>query len=432
MASAAAGQARRLTLQEAVELAKRQNHSLKAAAYAVAAEQQKKRIAASDYYPVLSNETNVLHVTDLQRVEVPAGAFGTIPNGPLIPASTVYLTQGTETLETSGTMIAQPLTQLIKIHAANRAAVAEVKSVQASLADQTNTVVYRVHELYYRILTAHLQKTAAELQIEAGRENLGESVEQVKKGSALEVTRLEGESSLLEARQTLLNTNMQLSDLTTQLNDLLGLPLGTDLDLDSNVDVEFVLPPREQAVEEAMKGNPEIAESVALVNKAKAALSAARAEYIPDLSAFARHSYQNGLPLFDRNFGTIGFRLTYDIFDGGKREARIRERRNEIARAEEMLKHAQEEVEVRVTMVYNRLEVTRSMIEVSREYLKTRQESARLAEDQYKQGTVLASQMDLARAQAKKAEASLLDASLAYQLAHDDLVRVLGSPLVDH
>ena len=77
-------------------------------------------------------------------------------------------------------------------------------------------------------------------------------------------------------------------------------------------------------------------------------------------------------------------------------------------------------------MIYNRLAVARAMVEVRREYLAARQENARLSEDQFKQGITLASQRDASRAQATKARAGLLDASLAYLLARDDLNRALG------
>jgi hypothetical protein len=60
MVCAAAGQERKLTLQEAIDLAKRQNHGLKASCYAVAAEQQKKRIAESNYFPGISNESSTI------------------------------------------------------------------------------------------------------------------------------------------------------------------------------------------------------------------------------------------------------------------------------------------------------------------------------------------------------------------------------------
>src|SRR5713101_3904755 len=92
VASGAMAQERRLTIQEAIDLALRANHGLRAASYEVAAEEQKRRIARSSYFPSITNESNLLHITDLQRVEVPAGALG---SG--IPASNMFLTQGTQT-----------------------------------------------------------------------------------------------------------------------------------------------------------------------------------------------------------------------------------------------------------------------------------------------------------------------------------------------
>jgi len=297
---------------------------------------------------------------------------------------------------------------------------------QASLKKASTDVVFRVHELYYRVLTSQLQREAAELQITSGSENLNENTEQVKKGSLLEVSRIESRASLLEAQQALLTTDMQIADITIQLNDVLGLPLNTTLVLDPNVDVSLDLPPREESLKTAINGNPEIKEAVQTLAKAQAAHSAAKAEYIPDVTAFARHSYQNGVPLLDRNFGTFGIRLSYDVFDGGKRRATIRERRDEVSQAEENLEQVKDEIEVRINMIYNRLEVARAVVEVRKEYLAARQENARLSEDQFKQGITLASQRDASRAQAMKARAGLLDASLAYLLARDDLDRALG------
>src|SRR5713101_684130 len=419
--SGAMAQERHLTIQEAIDLALRANHSLRAASYEVSAEEQKRRIARSSYFPSITNESNLLHITDLQRVEVPAGALG---SG--IPVSNMFLTQGTQTFESSGTMIAQPITQLIKIHQANKIAVADVNLSQASLKKASTDVVFRVHELYYRVLTSQLQKEAAELQITSGSENLNENTEQVKNGSLLEVARVESRANLLEAQQALLTTDMQIADLTIQLNDVLGLPLNTKLVLDPNVGVALDLPPREESLRTALNDNPEIKEAVQVLAKARAAHSAAKAEYIPDVTAFARHSYQNGVPLLDRNFGTFGIRLSYDVFDAGKRRALIRERRDEVSEAEENLQRVKDEIEVRINMIYNRLEVARAMVEVRREYLAARLENARLSEDQFKQGITLASQRDASRAQATKARAGLLDASLAYLLARDDLNRALG------
>jgi outer membrane protein TolC len=159
----AGGQERKLTLQEAMDLALRQNRTVQIAHDGVVAELEKQRGARSDYFPTITNDSSALYVTDLQRVQIPPGTFGTTPS---IPSSTVFLTQGRNAFQSSGTMLAQPLTQLIKIHEANKIAAADVGISQASLKKASADVVYSVHELYYQLL---IHAVAAEISSIADR-----------------------------------------------------------------------------------------------------------------------------------------------------------------------------------------------------------------------------------------------------------------------
>jgi len=426
MVSAASGQERKITLQEAVDLAVSQNRAMKIAQYDVAAQAQKQRGAKSDYFPVLHNDSNALYVNEVQRVQVPPGAFGAIPGSGLIPPSTVYLTQGNNAFQSSGTQLSQPLTQLIRIHDANKIAAADVGISKASLKKTSTDVIYSVHQLYYSLLTIQLQRKAAELQITSSNESLAENGEQLKNGSLLHVAVVESRANSLEAKQILLTADMQISDLNTQLNDVLGLPLNTKLVLDPDVNAAFTVPSREDALQTALKDNPEVQEAIQKVAKARAAHDAAKAEYIPDVTAFARHSYQNGVPFVVHNFGTFGVHVSYDLFDGGKRRALVHERREELSEAEQAMERAKDEVGVRVNTIFNKLETTGAMVEVANEYLAARQENARLTEDQFKHGIVMASQRDASRAQVITAQAKLLDASLNYRLTRDELSRALG------
>ena len=125
--SCLAGETRRLTLAEAVRLAVEQNRTLKIARLKVKENEYKKDAARSAYFPTITNESDALHISELQAINVPPGAFGTVSGVP-IPAVNTNLQQGKQTLYTSGTTIAQPLTQLLRIHQENRAAAAEIAS----------------------------------------------------------------------------------------------------------------------------------------------------------------------------------------------------------------------------------------------------------------------------------------------------------------
>ena len=135
----AAAEVRHLTLTEAVHLAIAQNRSLKISRLRVIENEQNKVGQRSAYFPEITNKSSVQHITDLQNIVIPGGTLGKVA-GSLVPAQAVTLPQGEKTLFFSGTQVSQPLTQLIRIHQANRIAAAEVASSRDDLKKAENQV----------------------------------------------------------------------------------------------------------------------------------------------------------------------------------------------------------------------------------------------------------------------------------------------------
>ena len=420
-----AAEPRHLTLTDAVHLAIAQNRALKIARLKVTENDQKKAGEHSAYFPTLTNQSNALHITELQQVGIPAGAFGVV-SGTAVPAQGVSLGQGQKTFMSSGTMLTQPLTQLIRVQHQNRIAAAEVATSRNDLKKAENQVAIQVHTLYYGILIARLQKQAAEQQAAYAGERLRESEDDIRNGSALKVAAIDGRAGLLQGQQAVLTAELQLSDLTAELNDRLGLPLDTQLVLDPAVPANVDLHACEEFVKTAWAENPEIRAAEDSVRKAKAAVAAAETAYIPDVTAYARHSYQNGVPFLAHNFGEFGVHLSWEIFDFGKRRAAVRERQTQLAEAEENLRRLKDEVAVTVQRGYNKVEQTRNMVQVANEVVKLRQESERLAENQRNQGVILVSDRRQATAASYKAQADSLQAQLGYLLAWAELQEAVG------
>lgn len=421
-----AAEVRRLTLEEAVHLAISQNHALKIARLKVVENQQKKAGDRASYFPELKNQSSFLHTTSLENIEIPAGAFGSLPNAGPVPARGVLLDQGGQTFVTSGTTLAQPLTQLIRIRQANRAAAAEVAGSKDELKKAENEVAVRVHQLYYGILVARLQKRAADQETAFAETRLREGEQDIRNGSALKISALEDRAGLLQSEQTALTAELQLSDLATELNDLLGLPLDTAVELSPVQTSSLQVQPRDEYLRLAISDNPEIQAAMETVEKAKAGVAGAKSAYIPDVTAIARQSYQNGVPFLVHNFGTFGLTLDYDIFDFGKRRAGVREREAQLHQAEENLERLKEAVSVQVDRSYNKVQRTQHMLQVANEVVKLREEGERLAENQMAQGIVLVSNRKQASAASYKAQADLLQAQLAYLLAGAELEEAAG------
>jgi len=416
---------RKINLNDAVELALKHNHIVRIAALHVEEEQHAKEVARSAYLPTIENESTFAHLTDTQFIAIPAGAFG-ITGGNAIPAQSLTLNQGDRNFIASGTGLTQPLTELFKIKAGNDVARAELKASREKARGIQNEVALKVRQLYYNILVVQSKHQAIEARIRAVQDLQGERVQQVKYGSTLEADLIESKAELLQAKQELLTTELQLSDLRLTFNDIVGLPLKTDVALDPDVPAPAQSCEREQCIRVALDSHPEITEAGADVEKASAGVRAAKREYIPDIEAFARYSYEENVPFLARNFGTFGVHFRYDLFDGGKKRATLRERDAQLAQAKENLARIRDEVEVRVETAYNKLERTRQMVAVSQELLATRREARRVSAQQLQQGAYLPSQADAAVAQELEAQTMLLQSQLEYAQADDELTDAIG------
>src|SRR5215467_5564606 len=426
-AAAQGNAAMELTLSQAIDLALKQNKSLKLAQLAVVDSEQRKKIARADYFPHIDNESSAFHITELQQLVVPEGSLGVgAVTGP-IPPKTAVIGQGTFTAYTSGTGLQQPLTQMFKIHEDNRAATADINSARIHVNQAENDITLRVRQLYYGILIAQLKETVAKNETDAAQLKLQESTSSVEQGSALETVALESHAALLDAKQTRLVQNLQVRDLTLELNYLLGLPLNTQLKLSEELSAaSAAISSREECVRIARDQSPEIRAALQAVEKAKASLAATKDGYIPDVTAFARYSYQSGIPFLVHNFGTFGVIFTYELFDGGRRNAQIDESRTMLSQAEVNLDKVKEEVTVQVEIAYDKVEQMQNLIAVAEEVLKTREAAALIADRQFEQNAALASARAEAAAKTSSAKASLLEANLGLSLAQGELKRAMG------
>jgi outer membrane protein TolC len=417
---------RHLTLTEAVQLALKHNHVVRIAGLRVQEMQHAKEKAKSAYFPTIKNESRIFTLTDTQFIQIAAGSLGSVAGTP-IPNNSAILNQGGLTVVTSGTGLVQPLTPLFtRVKPQNDAASAELGATRADAQETENEVALKVHQLYYRVLITQLHYSATQARIKAAEDLQTERTQQVKYGSALDEDVIESRAQALQAKQELLTTELQLSDLTMQLDDVTGLPLTTQLELDPSVPGVHDTCEREECIKLALQSHPEIVAAREELRKANAAEQLAKADYVPDITAFARYSYASNVPFLAHNFGTFGAELTYDLFDGGRRRAAVRESDAQVAEAKENLARVSEDVELRLQVAYNKLQRTREMVQVSEELHALRAESSRVYAQQLEKGAALQSQALNAVAQEFDAKTVLLQSQLDYIQARDEVTQAMG------
>jgi outer membrane protein TolC len=415
-----------LTLPAAVQMALEHNRHITLAHLAVADSEAQKRLAESHYYPILKNQSAVLHITELQGVKIPAGAIGQTITG-LLPAATLTIDQGAATTYTSGTELAQPLTQIFKIRAGVKAANADLNSARIQSDDAENGIALLVHKLYYGTLIEQMRGLAAQDAVDAATIVEEETKRGVEEGKFLTDVELQSRTDLLDKQQAALVSRLNLDDLMLQLDDALGLPLGIHLVLDpDSTGTPLELPTRTEAIALLLAKSPTILSARQTVEKAKAGVTAAQDEYIPEITGIARYSYQSGVPFLVHNFGTFGAAVTYNLFDGGGREAKLKDARIKLTLAQTELQQAENDVRIELSSAYDKAEQLGQLLSVTTQAMEAREESFRIQSERENVNAQLASGVAAARAALASARMNVLNSRLNLYLVKNDIKRRLG------
>ncbi len=416
----------KLSLPEAVDLALKQNTTVKISGAKVLETRERIVSTKSKYFPLLSNETSYVGLTNRQIIDIPAGSLGTVPGLGPFPSQSTPINQGRDTILVTTTKLTQPLTQLYKIDEANEIAKADHRISESDERKTRLEITLSVHQFYYGLLIAQKQKDAAQAELNAAQEELRESEDAVRSGNKLDVVETGSRVQFLQSKQLLLAAEIQISDITSELNNLLGLPLETDLDLAEINDLGPAPETLQQYLQEALLSNPELQAAKDNVGKANHAVGAARDEYIPDVSLFASHTYQDGAPFLTHNIGIVGVQLTWNIFDWGSRSGVVGERRAQLIQAEINVKRLEQDITVEISKAYRKLERTKQLVEVASEAVVLQKENERLSTNSMEAGVIKKAQYAESVAAVKKAEWEELQANLGYRFARAELDRLVG------
>jgi multidrug efflux pump subunit AcrB/outer membrane protein TolC len=425
---AAHAQTRTLTLDEAVSLAARHNSTVKIAGEKVNQMDARAREARASYFPSLVNDSSAVHISNQQRIEIPQGALGVYPQTGPLPGSAVSLAQGNSNFLLSTTTLSQPITHYFRTRAEVNAARADAAGARADARRTADEIVFKVKELFYAILATERRRDAINAQIRAVELRTVETRNAVDTGVALELKAVEVRAQIAQAQHARGQLQDAVADMKLELADLTGLPLDTDFDLAApSASASDSAPTTTGAVDTALAHNPEIEAAVHQIEKALAGVKAARAEYIPEVGAFAQYIHQNGAPFVSPNNGAVGLNLKWTIFEFGKRRGQVSERRAQVAQAEENRAQVRRRVQVDVEKAVRKLNRAETALDSARQLLASVTEARRVTSDRVEAGTVNQSALLDAEAAISGAQADVLRAEYDRSVAAADLARLAGT-----
>jgi multidrug efflux pump subunit AcrB/outer membrane protein TolC len=418
-----------LTLQQCMELAVARSSVTRIARARVEENRQKVNVTRTDYLPQVTGDWNWSRTTTEGLITIPAGTLGVVPGVGPFPNQNIDFSQGSKNLSIANLTVAQPLTQLLKVRQADVASRMDLESAQAELGKAESEIRLAVQQAYFGILIARQQQVAcrADLAVaERAREDGGAAI---KAGNGLKVLNLGAEAAILQARQKHIAARHQEEDLAGELKDLIGLQPDEPMELSP---AEFgmpALPTRREALDLALRDNPEVRSARALREKSLAGVRAAKLDYVPDVGAYVKYTNQSGVPFLRTDFTTVGIQLSWNLFDWGKRSHAISQRAAESSQAGENVRRVENRTRLDVDKAYRKLEDARLLQEAANQGAKFQGETLRILKDQREAGIISPGKLQEAEAALARAELENLQAKLGLCLAGAEIERLLCQAL---
>jgi outer membrane protein TolC len=396
-----------LTLDQAIDIAPRDNRGMKNARLAVEKSDEEvavtrtARLPSLHLYSLLSQGL----VKNDQNVKNPLS--GVLPGvGPFFTLSTPR-----KFTATFAAQLLLPITQQHRIGLTINLAKLNHQQEQEKLRSERQTLVDDVKRTYYGILQTDSTLESVREEVKSYRELDRVTGELVLQQVALNADRLQVQTRLAKTEYQALDLSNRLSTQKEQLNRLLGREVLTEFN---------VVPVPHATIEEtdinaagrrALEQRPEVREARLQIEQADVGRRIKQSEYIPDVSvgitALALRNFNDLVP---RNAAAIGVVMSWEVFDWGRKRHQLAEASKTIEQARNGLHETEDQVLIDVSDRLRKLEQSRLDLRVAQLGQETAREMLRVNTEKYRVQTALLSDV-------LQSQASLADANHQYQQA---------------
>jgi outer membrane protein len=271
-------------------------------------------------------------------------------------------------------------------------------NLQSALQSQTQTrsqVILQCKRLYYNLRRAqeHQQVAAKALDV---AEQQARRMELLKDGGVISKLDLfRGRVARNNGRLRVLQAESTIADASADLNSYLGRSQDESITLaQDKTSVGPLQYPLEEAKGLARHNNQDLHSLQLSINARRFGIAAAKNAYLPSVnfsSSYYRYnsSMSNVYGQLTKNYSIfLGLTLSYNLFDGLRRETAIQRERLQMALAEETYDTAQRDIASTVARSYRRYTVLMEMLRLHEENVLEATEGMRVAGERYTNGQI--------------------------------------------
>ncbi len=308
-----------------------------------------------------------------------------------------------------------------------RAAREVARAEELSAQDAKDLVVFGVAGAYLQVIAAKARLASTRAQLKTATVLYQRTVKQLKFGRAAQIDVNRSRVEVLLNQQRLITLQDDLAKQKINLARMTGLPPNANYELSSDIPYTPAPPlPLEQAIQEALAQRSDLKAAEAQVSAAESALSAARAERLPSVSAETDYG-DIGPPSDLRPTYTVSATVDVPIWNGGRTAGDIQQAEAALAQRRAELSDTRSQIESEVRIAYLDLQAAANQVEVARQNIGLMAKTLQQTRQRFEAG--VSENADVVQSQESVSGADLdyIDSVFADNLAKLSLARALGN-----
>ncbi len=416
-----------LTLERAVELALRDNRTVRSSAIEI--DKAGDRLAAGRTKRFPAFNLYLLGAQNLTPIDFTfaKGTFGTFPEIGPVPAEDTKISTPRQPTMTIMTQVQQPLSQLYRIGLNEKLLRLDIDLAREDTRSKASDVVASVKEAYYGLLQTQssLDSTNESIRMYAELDRVTDDY--IIKEVVLRSDSLDVKARLAKAEYDASTLEDRLASQKEQLNILLGRDVDTPFRVSAIPEYTRFDADLTAARTRAIERRPEVREARLKAEQAGIDRKMKKAELIPDVSATFTHvtlvNYDSLLP---RQVASAGVVVNWEIFDWGRKRSELREKDRALDQADIAVRDATARVTAEVDDKFRTLGQTQRLIRVTRLRVEACREDVRVTTARYKAQVALLKDALEAQTALADADREYEQALLSFWTAKADFEKAMG------
>jgi outer membrane protein len=396
-----------LTLEQCVEIALKQNPSIRIAEGGFESSQSNLELARSALLPQIAAQASLTRNggTFILGKNVFAGLYNNYTTG----------FQAQQLIFDFGKTITKVLGTANLVDASNQA-----------LRGTTEDVILNTHIAYFNYLAAERVREVDSETVVQAEEHLKQAEAFYKAGTAPQYDVVNAEVTVANAKVNLIQAENNLKIARVQLENAIGEKLPDHFVLSDILEVSYVDIGVQAAIDTALKHRPELLSSQAQVQASRQFLASAWTANLPEIYATGGYNWRNLKPSPLYSGWNIGVTISLPIFQGFALNAAIDQAKANLKSAEASNDLVMQALYLDVQQQEFALQEAGESIKASRKLVEQANEALRLAIGRYNSGTGTALEETDAQVALANAKITYIQSLYNYSVAYAKLERAMG------